>query len=402
MSEAAARPTSNGISLVEMPPGDARLKEFVRFPFRLYRGDPRWCPQLEGDLLGNKLLGMTGLLTPQHPYHETATATHFMAYRDGEPVGRISAVVNRRVDDYMHTKLGFFGFFEVVEDYAVAETLLDAARDWCRAHGAEVLRGPGEYSNITHERQACLVEGFDQDVYIEHTYNPPYYAEFIERYGFAKAKDYVAYMLDVTQPRTERLTEVSSAVRKRGSFTTRALEVSKIESEIKIAIDIYNQAWADNWGFLPITDFEAEALAESLKMIIDPGLVRFAYHDGTPVAVLGVFPDPNLALTPRWKWYGDSDYVRAARLLKMRHHLKRMRLLLFGIVPGYRRLGVDALLFDEILDYAQAHGYTTCDISLLLEDNDLILSASRFMGAHEYKRWRIWDLPLTASTVPAE
>jgi len=382
-------------TIVEMLPGDPRLKEFVHFPYSLYRGDERWCPQLDGDLLGNRILGMKGLLTPEHPYHETATATHFMAYRGGKPVGRVSAVVNSRIDEYLKAKLGFFGFFEVIEDYSVAEALLDAASAWARAHGAEVLRGPGEYSNITHERQACLVDGFDQDVYVEHTYNPPYYKEFIERYGFKKAKDYVAHVLDLSQPASDRLTRVASAVRKRGTFETRPLVVSKIEEEIKIAIDIYNQAWADNWGFLPITDFEAAALAESLKMIIDPGLVRFAYADGKPVAVLGVFPDPNVALTPRWKWYGDSDYVRAARLLKNRHQLKRVRLLLFGIVPGYRRLGIDALLFDEILTYAQAHDYTTCDISLLLEDNDLVISASEFMGGHEYKRWRIWDLPLT-------
>ncbi len=388
-----ATPTGN-VTITEMPLGDPRLKDFVRFPYELYKGDKHWTPQLDGDLLGNKLLGMTGLLTPEHPYHKTAKATHFMAHRDGKPVGRVSAVVNERIDEGWGGKFGFFGFFEVIEDYAVAEKLLDAARDWCKAHGAEVLRGPGEYSNITHERQACLIEGFDQDVYVEHTYNPPYYGEFIERYGFEKAKDYVAYLIDLTKPANERLTRVASSLRKRGTLETRSVVLKDLEAEVKLIIDIYNQAWAENWGFLPITDWEAEMLVETLKLILDPGLIRFAYHEGKPIAVLGCFPDPNVALQPRWKWYGDSDYTRVARLLMTRRHLPRVRLMFFGILPGYRRMGADALLFDEVLAYAKTNGYKDCDASLLLENNDLVIRASEFMGGHEYKKWRIWDYQL--------
>ncbi len=382
------------IAIVEIPLGDPRLKEFVRFPFSLYRGDTHWTPQLDADLLGNKVLGMTGLLTPEHPYHRTAKATHFMAYRGGTPVGRISAVVNERIDAYWGGTFGFFGFFEVIEDYAVAEKLLDAARDWCKAHGARVLRGPGEYSNMTHERQALLIEGFDQDVYVEHTYNPPYYQEFIERYGFTKAKDYVAYLIDLTKPGNERLTRVSNLVRKRGNLETRPVVLANLQSEVELIIEIYNKAWAENWGFLPIEQWEADALVEALKLILDPGLIRFAYHEGEPIAVLGCFPDPNVALLPRWKWYGDSDYVRLARLIATRKHLPRVRLMFFGVLPGFRRMGTDALLFDEVLQYAQSKGYKWCDTSLLLENNDLVIRASEFMGGHEYKKWRIFDLPL--------
>ncbi|MDZ4654270.1 MAG: hypothetical protein U1F44_00060 [Coriobacteriia bacterium] len=385
---------ASNITITEIPLGDPRLKEFVRFPYSLYKGNAYWTPQLDADLLGNKLLGMQGLMMPDHPYHRTAQTTHFMAHRNGTPVGRISAVVNERINEGWGGKFGFFGFFEVIADYAVAEALLDAARDWTKARGAEILRGPGEYSNITHERQACLVEGFDQDVYVEHTYNPPYYAEFIERYGFEKTKDYVAYLIDLTKPANERLTRVAAAVRKRGGLETRCVVMKDLEDEVKLIVEIYNKAWAENWGFLPITDWEADMLVEALKPIIDTGLIRFAYHNGTPIAVLGCFPDPNVALRPRWKWYGDSDYVRIARLFKMRRHLPRVRLMFFGVLPGYRRMGTDALLFDEVLAYAQSNGYKDCDASLLLENNDLIIRASEFMGGHEYKKWRIWDLEL--------
>lgn len=382
------------VTVTEIPLGDPRITEFVAFHWKHYRGDPHWVPQLDMDLLGNRLLGTKGLLRPDHPYHRTATSTHFIAERDGETVGRVSVSINDRFNDFYGSSTAFFGFFEVIEEYAVAEALLDAASRWAKAHGATVLRGPGEYGNATHERQACLIEGFDQDVYVEHTYNPPYYQEFIEWYGFTKAMDYVAHKIDLATPPSERLARLAAAVRERKDLTVRAVDMSCFKQEVELIVEIYNQAWAKNWGFLPITDWEVDALVETLKPIIDPGLIRFAYHGSDPIAVLGAFPDPNKLLQPRWRWYGDSDYVRLARVLSGRRKIDRIRLIFFGIVPGYRRLGADALLFEEIHAYASAKGYGDCDVSLLLEVNDLVIRAAEFMGSHQYKRWRIWDLPL--------
>jgi hypothetical protein len=386
--------TATPVTITEIPLGDPRITEFVAFHWRHYRGNAHWVPQLDMDLLGNRLLGSKGLLRPEHEYHRTATTTHFMAHRNGEAAGRVSVSINHRFNDYYDTKIAFFGFFEVVEEYAVAEALLDAARDWAKANGATVLRGPGEYGNATHERQACLIDGFDQDVYVEHTYNPPYYREFIERYGFAKSMDYVAHMIDLTQPLTERLSRVAAAVRQRTDLTTRPVDMSRFREDVGLVVEIYNQAWAQNWGFLPITDWEVDALVETLKPIIDPGLIRFAYYKGEPIAVLGAFPDPNKLLQPQWKWYGDSDYVRLARVLAGRRKIDRIRLIFFGIVPGYRRLGADALLFEEVHAHATTKGYGDCDVSLLLEVNDLVIRAAEFMGSRQYKTWRIWDLPL--------
>ena len=386
--------TGTAPKIVEVPLGDPRIRDFVDVAWRLYRGDPFWTPPLNADLLGSKLLGSKGLLMPEHEYHRTAEVTHFIAYRDGKPVGRISGAINHRFNEFYSGRFAFFGFFETVDDQSVANALLDAVRDWATVRGAEVLRGPGEYSNATHERQACLIDGFGTPPAVEHTHNPPYYQRLIEDYGFTKAMDYHAYMVDIGNPVPPRLTRVAAAVRKRRDLVTRPVEMKRFDEEIKLVIDIYNKAWAENWGFLPMTDWEADALAETLKPIIDPGLIRFAYLDGEPIAVLGCFPDPNVALRPRWKWYGDSDYVRLARVLATRKHITRMRLIFFGIVPGHRRLGADALLFEEIHAYAQGKGYRDCDISLLLEVNDLVIRASEFMGGERYKTWRIWDLPL--------
>ncbi|KPK24316.1 MAG: hypothetical protein AMJ70_02200 [Dehalococcoidia bacterium SG8_51_3] len=382
------------LEIEEISLGDSRIKLFADFPWRLYRGDPCWIPPLRADLLGNRFLGMTGLLTPRHPYHQHAEVTHFLARCDGQAVGRISAAINHRFNDYHGTRIGFFGFFEVIDDYEVASALLDKARAWVKNHGMEVLRGPGEYSNATHERQGILVDGFQHCPMVELTHNPPYYGEFLERYGFHKAKDYHAYTFDVQTPVPPRLKRLVEKVRLRRRIETRPLNFKELPSEVRLIVKIYNDSWANNWGFLPITEAEADSLADSLRMIVDPGIIRFAFINGEPVAVLGAFPDLYYSLRPHWSWYGDSDLIRVARLLWMRRRIPNVRLMFFGVRPGYRRLGIDALLFCEAREYGIQRGYLRCETSMLLEDNRMILRASEFMGAQRYKTWRIYDLPL--------
>lgn len=382
------------IRIEEIPLGGSRIKLFADFPWRLYRNDPCWTPPLRGDLLGSRLLKTVGLLTKEHPYHQHAEVTHFLAWRGGQPMGRISAAINRRFNEHYNSRIGFFGFFEVIEDYDVARLLLDNARAWIKERGMTIMRGPGEYSNATHERQGILIEGFQYPPMVELTHNPLYYSAFLDRYGFRKAKDYYAYITELDNPDSPQLGELVEQIKHRRNIETRPLNFKELVAEIKLVISIYNDSWAQNWGFLPITDGEAYALAESLRPIIDPGLVRFAFIDGEPAAVLGSFPDPNYALRPRWRWYGDSDFVRIIRLLFMRRHIPGGRLMFFGIRPGFRNLGIDALLYHETREYALRKGYRTCEASMLLEDNDLILRACESMGAQHYKTWRIYDLNL--------
>jgi GNAT superfamily N-acetyltransferase len=385
------------LRIEEIPLGSPRLKLFADFPWRLYKDDPHWTPPLKGDLLGNRLLGLTGLLTPAHPYHRHAEVTHFLAWRGNKKVGRVSAAINRRFDECYGKRFGFFGFFEVADDFEAAASLLDRAKDWLQARGAEILRGPGEYSNATHERQGVLIDGFDKPPMVELTHNPPYYAEFLERYGFKKAKDYFAHIIERAFETPPRLKKLAERVRQRREVKTRCINVRELVSEVRLIVKIYNEAWAHNWGFLPITDEEADALADSLKLVVDPGLVRFAFVNGEPAAVLGAFPDPNYCLRPRRHPWRNSDLIRAGRLLLTKSKIPRIRLMFFGVRPGFRKLGIDALLFDEFRDYAMARGYRTCEASMLLEDNHLILSPTEFMGARRYKTWRIYDLELNGA-----
>jgi len=379
----------------EIPLGDPRLSRFVDLPWEIHRGDPNWTPPLRAELLGNRLLGITGLLTPAHPYHRDADVTHFIA-RDGRQLlGRISAAVNRRYNDHYGSRIGFFGFFDVIDDREVSRALLDAARDWLTARGMTIMRGPGGYSNATHEaHQAVLIDGFDAPPTVELTHNPPYYAEHLEAYGLTKAKDYHAYLIRVNEEPVERLRRVVDEVSKRRQVETRPLHLSDLRAEVDRIVQIYNEAWSGNWGFLPLLDSEAEAVAASLKLVADPGLMRFATVNGELAAVLGALPDPNVALRPRWNRFRDSDPIRVLRLLRMRRRIRRTRLMFFGVRPPFRKLGVDAVLYFEVLAYALRRGYETCEPSLLLEDNELILRASASMGGVRYKTWRIYEMPL--------
>ncbi len=382
------------LKIEEIPLGDSRIKTFAKFPWSLYRNDPLWTPPLTGDLLGNRLLRLVGILTPQHPYHKHAEVTHFMAWRDGKPVGRISAAINHRFNEHYGVKIGFFGFFEVIQDYAIAEALLDQAKIWVRQRGMTLLRGPGEYSNATHERQGILIEGYEYPPTMELTHNPPYYKEFIEKYGFIKAKDYYAYSMDVQAPPPPHLKTMAEQFQKRRGIETRSLVMKKLKQEVRLVVQIYNDCWSKNWGFLPITEEEADAIAESLQLVADPGLVRFAFVKGEPAGVMGAFPDPYYPMRPQRCWYGDHDIIRVLRLFRMKRHIPRIRLMFFGVRPDFRNMGIDAILFNEVKAYAIERGYQTCEASLLLEDNHLIISPSEFMGAKRYKTWRIYDLQL--------
>ncbi|MEI6171196.1 MAG: hypothetical protein WCQ45_01770 [bacterium] len=375
--------------------GERALEDFIEVPWKLFRGDPCWTPPLRAELLGSRLLGITGLLTRAHPYHRDAEVTHFIA-RDGEELlGRVSAAVNRRFNEFYGAKIGFFGFFDVGPRPDVAKELLDRAAAWAKERGMQCLRGPGGYSNAAHEaNQGVLIEGFAYPPTVELTHNPPYYGEVIEACGFVKAMDYHAYLIQISNGPSERLGPLVDAVLRRRSIETRPINMAKVSQEVDLIVQIYNEAWAANWGFLPLTEPEGAAVASTLKLVADPGLIRFAYVDGELAAVLGALPDPNVAFRPRWNKLQDTDLVRALRLLRTRRRIRATRLMFFGVLPRFRKLGIDAVLYSEVLDHCLRRGYKTCEPSLLLEGNDLILRASSVMGGVHYKTWRIYEKSL--------
>lgn len=383
------------LTIDQLELGDARLRDFVAVPWRLFHDDPHWTPPLRAELLGSRWMGITGLLTADHPYHRQADVTHFVAREGRTLLGRVSAAVNRRFNEHHGLRIGSFGFFDVCDDFRVAEGLLDRASTWLTARGMKLLRGPGGYSNATHEAyQGVLIDGFDTPPTVELTHNPPYYAKLLEHYGLTKVKDYVAYAINTPNEVPDRLPRLVKAIERRRRIETQPIDMQRLREEVERIVQIYNEAWAQNWGFLPLTDDECEAMANTLKLVADPGLMRFATVNGELAAVFGALPDPNVPLRPRWNRFRDADLARALRLLRTRKRIPRTRLMFFGVRPKFRKLGVDAVLYLRVLEHAIRHGYTKCEASMLLEDNDLILRASRFIGGVRYKTWRIYEKPL--------
>jgi len=377
----------------QIPLGDPRIQDFAMFPWRLYRGNPCWTPPLKAELLGNRLLRVVGLLQPHHPYHRHADVTHFLAWRGKEPVGRISATVNHRFNEYYNARTGFFGFFEVINDYEVARMLLDEACRWLKDRGMTLVRGPGQYSNTIQERQGILIDGFTHPPTFNMTYSPPFYDEFLEMYGFIKAKDYHSYIIDVPRDGIPRLKALSSQIRKRRKLETRLIDMKHLKEEVCLLKDIWNDSWTENWGFLPVTDEEATAMA-SLLPFLDTNGIRFAFVDGEPAAMLCAIPDPCYCLRPRWKWYGDSDVVRLARLLMGGRKIPRAEIFFLGIRPPFRRLGLEAVLVEELLEYGARLHYQTCEVAWVLEDNKMAIRPLEAIGLKRYKTWRIYDLLL--------
>lgn len=385
--------TDSLISIKEIPLGHANLKEFIRFPWRLYKGDPHWIPPLESELIGNRILGMKGIMTPSHPYHRNSETTHFVTYREGIPAGRIAVAINHRFNEHYNVQTANLCFFESVNDPCIAETLFNAVCNWSRNKGMTTLQGPMSYSNAAFQR-GILIEGFQYPQTMETYYNPPYYAELFEHYGFEKAKDYYAYITDTSNPSIPRLRKIAEYVIKRHDLFIRPINTSDFLNDIRLIMQLINESFTKNWGVIPITYEEICTMAKSLQLIVDPGLIRLAFVGNRLVGVAGAIPDINYALKPGWKWYEDFDMVRMVKLLLKRKRIPYAKGLFFCILPEFRNMGIDASLIYKCAEYGLNHGYRQIEVSLVLEDNNPAMHIYNTLKGQKNKCWRVYKYHL--------
>ncbi|HUU56709.1 MAG TPA: N-acetyltransferase [bacterium] len=353
--------------------------DFVDFPYALYRDDPHWVPPLKRDVKFT--------FAAENPFWHHAERALFVARRDGAVVGRVAAIKDDDYIEFSGRPCGYFGFFECREDEEAAGALWDAAAAWLREKGLTEVIGPMNPS--TNDECAFLVEGFDRPPYIMMTHNPPYYASLAEAYGFRKARDLFAFILDITPARLERLERVAARVRERNpGLVVRYVNLRDFAAELQLVRKIYNRAWEANWGFVPPTREEFESTAKRLKPLVVPTLVPIAFVDGDPAGFIVTVPNYNEVLA---RMGGSRGPVSLLKFLAGRRKIKSCRVMLFGICPEYRKRGLDAVLIASNNRAALELGYTEAEFSWVLEENEMTKGAAAMLGGRPYKRYRIYE-----------
>ena len=366
---------------IEEVRGAGAKKEFVRFPWKVYRENPNWVPPLESEV---KFL----LDEKENPFFQHAEAACFLARRNGQTVGRIAAIIDRNHIKFHNEQAGFFGFFECLPDCAVARALLDAAESWLKERGVAIMRGPMNPS--TNDECGFLLEGFDSPPMIMMTYTPEYYLDYMERCGLTKAKDLYAYICVIKDVAAGgRLERLASAVKTRvPGLTVRPANMKRFQQEVEAVQLIYNSAWSHNWGFVPMTDAETVSMAKKLKPLIAPELMIMAEVDGKPAAFFVALPDYNQVLG---KINGKLGPVGFAKFLWYSRKISDVRVLAMGVVEQYRKKGIEGLLYLESFKAAVKKGYQRAEMSWILEDNLLVQRGCELMGGTLYKKYRIYE-----------
>jgi GNAT superfamily N-acetyltransferase len=327
----------------------------------------------------------------KNPFFEHADAEYFIAERDGVVVGRIAAISNRLHNETHVDRVGFFGFFECIDDHTVAEALFQAAGDWCRALGHDLLRGPASFS--VNDECGLLVDGFETPPTLMMPHNPRYYISLIERGGFTKAKDLWVYQggsMEAYVPVPERLARATELIRQRQGITVRPLNMKDFEGEVERIKELYNSAWEKNWGFVPMTEHEIDHLAEQFKPVVIPELVPMAEKDGKLIGFGIALPDLNVVFRSNRSGRLFPVIVRLLWALKMKK-IRRARILLLGVVPAYQGKGVDAILYHWIWTKSGERQIYWGEAGWILEDNPAMNAGLEKMTFTVYKTYRLYD-----------
>jgi GNAT superfamily N-acetyltransferase len=354
---------------------------FIKLPWKIYAGDASWVPPL--------LMDRRKLIDRQNnPFYRHAAMEMFLAERGGEQVGRIAAIVNDNHNREHHENIGFFGFFESIDDRAVASALFDAAAGWLRARGVTAMRGPASPS--VNDEYGLLIEGFTPPCILM-TYNPPYYRTLVEGYGFVKAKDLFAYHLSQERVGQSKLARVAEVIERRASVTIRTIDFGKFDSEVAIIRELYSRGWESNWGEVPMTEEEFLYAAKDLKAIADPDLIIIAEVKGKPVGFGMTLPDLNQVLIRNRRGWLVPALVR---ILLYRKRIDTVRIIILGVLPEYANAGVGSMLFYETGRRARVKGYDYGEASWVVEDNVMMNRGAEMMNAVKTKTYRVYQYPL--------
>jgi GNAT superfamily N-acetyltransferase len=371
---------------IEVKPADDRrtFRDFIRLPYQIYDGDPNWVAPLIRDV-------KTAFNKKKHPFHTHSEVQPYVAYRDGRAVGRIAAINNRNHVAYHEEPVGFFGYFECVNDPEVAAALFDRTAEWLGDRGLETMRGPASFS--LNETAGLLTLGFDRPPTVMMPYNPEYYVDLITEAGFEAVQSLIGYHLSHSDA-PEKLVELEKKLEKRLGVRTRTIDMNNFETELERLRDLYNKAWEKNWGFVPMTDAEIDFMAHELKPLVKriPTQVIFAERDdGETIGFTLFLMDANQALIHA---RGRLFPFGLVKILKYLPKMNYCRVLTLGLVPEARGQGIDNLLIMALFRYGAAAGTIGGEFSWILEDNTAMRKPLERIGSVISKRYLLYDRPI--------
>lgn len=356
------------------------LNTFIKCQWNFYKNDPFWVPPL---IMERKTL----LSKEKNPFFKSAEADYFIAERNNEVVGRIAAIKNDVHLKYHNDNSGFFGFFECVNDQQVANALFDQAAKWMKEKGLTRMLGPANPSS--NEEYGMLLSGFDDSPRLLMTYNPKYYLELCANYGMTKAKDLNAYKLENHKVMaSEKLKRVQQLARDRYKLKISHLDMKNFTKELEKVKYVYNKAWAPNWGFIPMSDAQIDAMAKELKQLVEPSLVLFGEIDNQLIGFALVMLDYNYIFK---QMNGRLLPFNFIKLFTQKKKIKWARIITLGIIPEHQKKGLDAVFYWEIVNRAHNVGIDLGEASWILEDNDMMNRGAVVMGGTKYKTYRIWQ-----------
>lgn len=361
------------------------MQDFLELPYYLYKVDKNWCPPLRFE--------RKKFFSPKNPFMNHAEVGFFVAYKDNRPVGRVTAHRDDVYDDFYQTRQGFFGFYESIECDETAEKLMQSCENWIKSRGMNSLMGPFNFS--TNHEVGFLIKGFDRPPAIMMPYTKPYYPNQLINLGYQKEKELLAFSIEKTMATPEpfsvmagRITDMAQKVAQKleGAYSIKTLNMADLKSELNIILDIYNEAWNKNWGFVPMTAEEIDVMAGELKIFANPDLIYILYQEEKPAAFILALPDLNHALINVQS--GKLFPAGIFKLLFYRKYITGGRVLLMGVKRRFRNKGYDLLLYSRLIEEAQKQ-LNSMEMSWILEDNRAMVNILKNLNADPYKRYLI-------------
>ncbi len=363
-----------------------KLRQFIRLPWSIYVDDPAWVPPL--------MLERKEHLSPHNPYFEHARYQSWIAYRDGTAVGRISAQIDQLHIDQGRKDEGFFGMIEAEDNLETFTALLNTAETWLGEHGIQRVLGP--YNLSINQEPGLLVDGFDTPPYLMMGHARPFYATHIETHGYQKAKDLLAYIIDGDFKASAAMQTITQ--RAKGRVRIRSIRKNQFDADLKIIGDIFNDAWSQNWGFIPFTKKEFEQLGKDFKLLVDYEMIKIAEVDGVPAAMLVLVPNVNEAIRDLNGRLFPFGWVKLLWRLKVRFP-QTARIPFMGVRQQYQDSLLGAALAFMMIQDAQVQaikrGIEKVELSFILEDNMGMRNIIESISGIVHKCYRVYSKNLT-------